>query len=305
MSYPGFPYLTLHQYLSRLHLADCATGTLWLDEQGRARGRYVNATLTSVFQAIRAGDGGRVSGYDAYARSYAGNEDSDQGLTIWRLLDLAASDDESVSLDRLCRLLHTINFFRQGATAGSDLYLNVHSRLLTAVAGDHGRAFRRILDALELPAQPIVLQLPLINASQRWVLAHVAENYRRNGFRIALLARHLAEAGDLLERVRPDAIKLDVRLANDAPAQIRLLEQAYRQHCKIIFTRLEDEQQLQALQTGLDTSRSYFVQGFLFDQPKAGLASNQDDASNESKNVAPRQTAISNWEQRRSNNFSA
>ena len=78
-------YPALQNYLSRLQ-STLATTNLWLDEQGRARGRYFNSTLTSAFQAIRAGDDGRIVAYEAYARSYASD---DQGLNIWKLLEKA------------------------------------------------------------------------------------------------------------------------------------------------------------------------------------------------------------------------
>jgi len=265
-------YPALQNYLSRLQ-STLATTNLWLDEQGRARGRYFNSTLTSAFQAIRAGDDGRIVAYEAYARSYASD---DQGLNIWKLLENAANDDESVELDRLCRLLHTLNFYRQPESANLDLYLSVHSRLLAAVEGNHGMAFRRILDVLELPHPDIVLQLPLITPSQRWVLTHVAENYRRNGFRISLHAASLEQAADLLERIRPASIKVDISLANDEQAQVRLLEQADRGQCHIIFRRIENQKRLQALRLANQTASPYLLQGFLFDLPKAALLSRDE-----------------------------
>jgi EAL domain-containing protein (putative c-di-GMP-specific phosphodiesterase class I) len=192
-------------------------------------------------------------------------------VSISELLEYAASDDESVELDRLCRLLHTVNFFRQSAVADRDLYLSVHSRLLAAVAGNHGMAFRRILDALELPHQNIILQLPLITPSQRWVLTHVAENYRRNGFRIGANAGNLEQASDLLERIRPSSIKIDIGHASDAIARLRLLEQAERQDCKVIFKRIENETQFQTLQKSNNLGSPFYVQGFLFDVAKASM----------------------------------
>lgn len=259
--------LALSHYLSRLQ-SQLARSSLWLDEQGRARGRYFNSTLTSTFQAIRSGDDCQVVAYEAYARSYS---TSDQGLNIWKLLEYAANDDESVELDRLCRLLHVVNFYRQSGSTNLDLYLSVHSRLLAAIEGNHGMAFRRILDVLALPHQHIVLQLPLITPSQRWVLTHVAENYRRNGFRIGVHAGNLEQAHDLLNRVHPDAMKIDISAATNSHAQIQLLEQANRAGCQIIFRRIENEQSFQLLQQANDTASHYLVQGFLFDLPAASL----------------------------------
>lgn len=263
-------YPALQNYFSKLHSAN---STLWMDEQDQAHARYFNATLSSAFQTIRSGADHEVVAYEGYLRSYS---ISDQGLNIWKLLDNAASDDESVELDRLCRLLHTINFFRQAKHEHSlgklDLYLSVHSRLLAAVAGNHGMAFRRILDALELPHQQIVLQLPLITTSQRWVLTHVAENYRRNGFRIGANAGSLEQASDLLDRIRPDSIKIDIAYANDGYIQSSLLRRAERQNCELIFKRIDTEDKLRSLHNAHQTASPYFVQGWLFDMPKTSIS---------------------------------
>ena len=63
------------------------------DADGRAQGRYVNSTLTSSFQAIRALDDGRALAYEGFARSYSS---TDQGLSVWNLLDRTATDLESI-----------------------------------------------------------------------------------------------------------------------------------------------------------------------------------------------------------------
>ena len=257
----------LHNYLSRLR-SSLAKSQLWLDDEGRARGRYFNASLTSAFQPIRCGTNGQLMAYEAYARSY---DAGDQGLNVWRLLEHVANDEESVELDRLCRLLHAINFYRQPESAGLDLYLSVHSRLLAAVEGNHGAAFRRILDTLELPHEAIILQMPLITASQRWVLTHVAESYQRNGFRLGVHAHNLEQAADLLTRLQPAAIKLDISTVPDPDQQLELLTQAQRQGCRVIFRRIERETSWRTLQLNTPPVLPFFVQGFLFDLPKAQL----------------------------------
>ncbi|MEB0139011.1 MULTISPECIES: hypothetical protein [unclassified Undibacterium] len=58
-------------------------------------------------------------------------------MHVWKLLEYVADDAESVELDRLCRVLHTVNFYSQAGSAGHDLYLSVHNRLLAAVQGFH------------------------------------------------------------------------------------------------------------------------------------------------------------------------
>ncbi len=274
------PFPSLQKYLSHLYSSTGTRTHFWLDEEGRACGRYFNTSLTSVFQPVRSSRDLAVVAHDAYARSYS---NKGQGLNVFRLLEQAASNDESVELDRLCRLLHAINYYRQPqADATTDLYLTVHPRLLNAVESNHGSAFRRILDMLDLPQQDIVLQLPKITASQRWLLDYVADNYRRNGFRIGVHANDAVEALDLLQRARPVLIKLDAALDGLDDAQLQahrtLLQQASAHGCKLVYTRLETLAQLQALQAlhaAPEAAAEFFVQGFLLDWPHATLGQEQ------------------------------
>ncbi|QRX81880.1 EAL domain-containing protein [Glaciimonas sp. PAMC28666] len=277
---------------------------VWLDSDGRVQGTYFNTTLTSVFQPIRQiavsredvnsptstdsidiseahKDTHKIVGYEGFAHSYSPN---DNGLYLWKLLDHAASDDESIELDRLCRMLHSINFYRQskeGSEAeqspqNADLYLSVHARLLAAVDSNHGMAFRRILRLLGLPHENIVLQLPTITSTQSWLLNYVLDNYRRNQFRLAVNADTVAQAHGLLERVRPDVLKIDGRgLINDAETQ-RLLEITQKRGIRVIFKRLEklrDFESVQKLaeQSFVLTGARIAGQGFFWDRPQASL----------------------------------
>lgn len=259
----------LEDYLSRLSCNGQTQTRVWADAEGRAQGRYFNSTLTSAFQPIRALHDGAVIGHEGFARSYS---EADPGLCVWKLLDHAASDDESVALDRLCRMLHAMNFFRQPEAGGSDLYLSVHARLMAAVDGNHGAAFGRVLEALELPRERIVLQLPVVTRQQNWLLDYVADNYRRNGFRIAVNAFDAVEALTLIERVRPAVVKIDAReIAHDEPA-LRLLSTCDRIGVRAVFKRVESTQVADALQSiAAQCGKTVHVQGFLHDLPTAAL----------------------------------
>lgn len=264
MSFPA-----LEKYLARLAGGPQTASSVWLDGQGRAQGRYFNATLTSAFQPIRVLGSERITGFEAFARSYS---ESDQGLSLWRLLDHAASDDESVALDRLCRMLHAINFYRQPPAVDRDLFLSVHARLLAAVDGQHGVAFRRVLNALELPQERIVLQLPLVTQNQGWLLNYVADNYRRNGFRLALTAANARQAFDLLDQLRPEVIKVDAREISDEAATLRLLQQSARRGVRLIFKRVETSAiHATLLRLGEQAQQAILAQGFLRDLPTASL----------------------------------
>jgi EAL domain-containing protein (putative c-di-GMP-specific phosphodiesterase class I) len=271
----------LEQYLARLHSvnhsgtqddvrSDCR---VWLDADGRAQGRYFNTTLTSVFQPLRQIDAvagkGAIIGYEGFAHSYSA---SDNGLYLWKLLDHAASDDESIELDRLCRMLHSINFYRQEQAHAGDLYLSVHARLLAAVDSNHGMAFRRILNLLELPHEKIVLQLPTITENQGWLLNYVLDNYRRNHFRLAVNADDVAQAVGLLEKVRPDVIKIDARGVTHDEQTARFLEHCAGRGIQVIFKRLEKARDLEVLQQlARIATLPLHAQGFLWDLPQAAL----------------------------------
>ncbi|HVK95579.1 MAG TPA: EAL domain-containing protein [Noviherbaspirillum sp.] len=265
MSFPA-----LEQYLSRLHAVESTPSRVRLDANGRVQGRYFNTNLTTAFQAIRDLRSQSIAGYEGFARSYTEN---DQGLFVWRLLENAASDEESVELDRLCRMLHALNFFRQPAGAGKDLYLSVHGRLLTAVQGNHGMAFKRVLDALDLPQERIVLQLPVVSERQDWLLSHVAHNYRNNGFRVAINAADAARALALVERIRPEAVKVDVRDATECALSLQLLSVCEALGVRVIFKRIENAQAFfQLREFGQANGVSIAVQGFLWGLPHASLA---------------------------------
>lgn len=264
MSFP-----VLQQYLARL--ADPATpsSSLWLDATGRAHGRFFNCTMTSVFHPIRELDSGAAVACEGLARGISAE---DEGLSLWRLLENAASDDESVELDRLCRMLHAINFFRQPDCEQLDLHVNVHGRLLSAVSSNHGHAFRRILASLELPTARIVLQLPPTTPQQNWLLGYVADNYRRNGFRFAVHAGSVTEGLALLERVRPDVIRYDARDVRDREGLARLLSAADAAGARVLFHHAEGTNALAPLHgiAGLAGVQP-LVQGHALDMPRALL----------------------------------
>ncbi|NYE59714.1 EAL domain-containing protein (putative c-di-GMP-specific phosphodiesterase class I) [Duganella sp. 1224] len=264
MSFP-----ILQKYLARLSDAHGAASSIWLDHEGKAQGRFFNCTMSSAFQPIRDLDSGAVRAYEGLARSVSAQ---DQGLSLWKLLDHAASDDESVALDRLCRMLHAMNFFRQAGAAQADLYLNVHDRLLSAVSSNHGHAFRRILDALELPLARVVLQLPAATPQQGWLLNYVSDNYRRNGFRFAVNLHSARDGLAVLDRLRPDVFKLDVRELQDREGLLALLRRSAAARVAVVFRRLETPQHLAAVrELGAAAGVSLLVQGYVLDEPRSVL----------------------------------
>lgn len=257
-------YAVLENYLARLPNQHASAFPLWTDETGQACARYFDWTLNSVFQPIRSLQSGQLLGFEAFARSYA----HDMGLSVWRLLDGAASDEESVALDRLCRMLHAINFFRQRPDGHARLFLNVHARLLTAVEGNHGLVFRQVLDALELPADRVVLQLPSVPQTLHAVLLHIVQSYRSNGFKITLNAENGAEAMKLMGEIRPDIIKLDSAMTADPTGLFPVLNKALTLGVAVVFKRLETARASKTLRgLGEMNRQRLYAQGCLWDMP--------------------------------------
>lgn len=265
------PFAVLHDYLRRLPDGPNRASSVWRTADGRAQGQFFDLALTSAFQPIYAvgpAAGLAPRGYEGLVRGVA---PGDAGLSVWRSLDQAASDDESIELDRLCRMLHAINYFRQPvALQGADLYLSVHDRLLAAVSSNHGYAFLRILHALDLPVDKIVLQLPAIGAASRWLANYVADNYRRNGFRLAFAATAMPDAIDIINRFQPHAIKLDARAVDDAAQLAQLLVLAREAGVNIIVKKVETSAALVLLERACGvTGTVVHAQGDWLDAPKA------------------------------------
>lgn len=106
--------------------------------EGGVAGDWFGCELTSVFQPVVVPGTGAVEGQEANLRVLGRGERS---LSPWTLFAASASDDRLVELDRLARTVHAVNFVTP-AEADGLLFLNVHGRLLAAVGGDHGAAYR-------------------------------------------------------------------------------------------------------------------------------------------------------------------
>jgi EAL domain-containing protein (putative c-di-GMP-specific phosphodiesterase class I) len=180
---------------------------LRLEPAGLVTGQFYGATVTSAFQPIVCAASGRILAHEALARSYSGEG---EGLSPWRLFSGFADEAQLVRLDRLCRAVHTLNYLLLPRLATPNrLFLNVHERLLHAVADGHGAFFREVLARVELPTSAIVIDIPKLPPSDFDLLAKVANNYRQAGFRVSLGSGSVTEARRIVRTVGPDFVRLD------------------------------------------------------------------------------------------------
>lgn len=92
-----------------------------------------------------------------------------------------------VSLDRLGRTVHMLNYLLLGTEEGN-LFLHVHPRHILTVSRDHGAYFEDIIRACGLPLRRIVISLT-ISAQQSeniQLLIDRLRNYRQRGYAIAI-----------------------------------------------------------------------------------------------------------------------
>lgn len=191
-----------------------------------------------------------------------GDELGFQALTLGadgRPFEHIADDPEFVSLDRLVRTLHAINFF--GSQQHGLLFLRVHERLLKSVKYDHGQHFSSVLISLGLNPSRVAIELPSVAVAHRTFLGYVTKSYQRYGFKVA---GNLPNAGHIMsvsDMARLDFLKIDgAAVLRDAMVK-PLLGYANRLHIPLIFDRVATEAQFDALQQ----FGARFVQGPLFE----------------------------------------
>jgi hypothetical protein len=200
-------------------------------------GDWFGCQLSSVFQPIVPPSADGIFGHEAYLRILGSGE---RALSPWTLFSANADDGRLVALDRLARTVHALNFLSSVEGDGL-LFLNVHGRLLAAVGGDHGAAFRKVLDALGLPPERVVIETPLEASSQPELLGFVLRNYRSNGFQVAINVDSPAQWQSLASRVPAQFVKIDnahLFFADDWRKRLDWLA-GLREGATIIITRLE------------------------------------------------------------------
>ena len=226
-------------------------------EDGGVAGYFFNNQLSSVFQPVFDAIGRRVVGHSAYIRS---KPDRDAVLSPWEVFALASEDTLLVSLDRLCRTLHAINYFRVASGQGS-LFVSVQPRLLESVKDDHGLAFENILNLIGIRTSRVVIEIPSeVNRDSR-LLKHVIGNYRSRGYRVA--ANHSGandESMTELGGLYPDVVRLNASMLLQHDGTDTLLDTVHRLGAAILITGIETRQQvISAVRSGADLLQGRFL----------------------------------------------
>ena len=210
----------LDQLIAAFNAAWPRDRSLQRGPDGRVHAKWFNALLTSVYQPVVQAASGRVIGHEALVRCKG---EGDVSISPWGVFSLAGTPADLVALDRLCRTLHTLNYFRLERYRLS-LFVNVQMSLLTAVQRGFGLDFVERLSHLGLSPGGIVIDLPAEASAERKFLAQAVADYRARGYRVAVSQAQGSQAQGSLEslsglmRLQPDIVRFDQRGLGDGAA---------------------------------------------------------------------------------------
>lgn len=168
-------------------------------------GKFYGSYIATAFQPWRRPADHAVFAWEAYARSYSKNgADQSPGL----LFADAAVDSDLVTLDRLCRTVHALNYCARGDFR-QPLVLNVDTRLLHAVPEKHGEFFGKVLAMLDVAPGHIIIDINTTRVFDLSRLRQIIASYRRNGFAVAVSADSLIHARSVASLLRPNLLVVD------------------------------------------------------------------------------------------------
>lgn len=250
-----------------------ATEHLSLNEQG-ALGRYRGMQLSSVFQPLFAARSLTACAHEALLRVH---DERGQSLSPAAAFAVPETAGEVIRFDRLCRIVHALNFVRQAGPA-AELFLNVSGRhLLSLGGGTHGETFEHLLGMCGLTPERIILEVLEARVDDIGHLNEAVEAYRKRGYRVAIDDFGCEHSNfDRLWRLTPDIVKLDRSLivqgtTNPRARRIlpKIVEIIHDLGAQVVCEGIENaEQHALALDAGAD-----LVQGYYYAMPAPRLVS--------------------------------
>lgn len=236
-----------------------------LREEGLTHAHFGEFKLHSAFQPIYSLSHERVIGYEALIR---GNR-AGQSVTPWEIFSSTSGFEQTVQLDRLCRIIHIRNF-QQHINDNAWLFLNINPKVV--VGGRHfGSFFGELLESTGIPPQRIVVEILENAIKDEELLAETVAYYRNMGCLIALDDFGSGHSNfDRIMRIQPDIVKMDTQMIRQAGSNVvarrimpNLVEMLHEAGCLVLMEGVETEEEaLIALDSNVD-----FVQGFYFARP--------------------------------------
>lgn len=191
-----------------------------------------------------------------------------------KAFDSAHTAQAAIYLDRLCRVVHAMNFVRQ-APGRQHLFLNVSAQHLQSVSHGHGEAFEGLLNLCGLQPEQVVLEILEAGVDNLALLQAAVTNWRERGFQIAIDDFGCQHSNfDRLWQLTPNIVKLDRQLVHQAEHNARaaiilpkLIEMIHDLGAHVVCEGIETATQHRiCVDAGAD-----LLQGYLYARPAAHL----------------------------------
>lgn len=236
------------------------------------RGLFEGMRLSSHFQTVFSLAHGRAVGFEALLRAVGRDGKPVSPLDAF---SIAERFDRTVLLDRLARAIHARNFVVQPSNP-SWLFVNIHPHVIVNGPILYGPFFGDLLKSCGIPPYRVVIEVLESALLQDAPLADSLSYYRGLGCLIAIDDFGAGHSNlDRIWRLKPDIVKLDRSLVNQAsadrtarhmlPQVVAMLHEA---GSLVVMEGVETESQAMI---AMDAEAD-FVQGFFFVSPAPELA---------------------------------
>lgn len=251
--------------------SNAQTPALW-QEAGMTVARFKGLELRSHFQPLFYANNLALYAHEALLRPRLPLDTHFQAPN--QAFELAASAQEAIYLDRLCRVLHAMNFVGQRCTEPY-LFLNVSAQHLQSVTGNHGQTFEALLTLCGLRPQQVVLEILEARVEGLEHLQNAVQGWRQRGFQIAIDDFGCQHSNfDRLWRLTPDIVKLDRQLVHHAEHNPRaaiilpkLIDMIHDLGARVVCEGIETPiQHRLCVDAGADV-----LQGYFYARPAAQL----------------------------------
>jgi len=235
-------------------------------------GHFAGLELHSHFQPLFHAKQGSTFAYEALLRPRKPGHTGFQSPL--EAFESATTAQSAMYLDRLCRVVHALNFVRQ-QPGEQFLFLNVSAQHLQSVSHNHGAAFEGLLQLCGLRPQQVVLEILEAHVDNLALLQTAVQGWRERGFQIAMDDFGCQHSNfDRLWQITPDIVKLDRQLVHQAAHNPRaatilpkLIEMIHDLGARVVCEGVETHLQHQlCVDAGTD-----FLQGYFYAPPQAQL----------------------------------
>lgn len=152
-------------------------------DKGQVVGRFFKFELRSYFEPVYASDTEQLLGHHAHLQASGPHQPN---IGSQRLFALARDSSALVTLDRMVRTLHLLNYLALDNSQALTLFLSVDTALLGAVKEKHGQFFEHLSRQLGGDIRKIVISLGSDALADVAQLRTAIGNYRQHNFGTAI-----------------------------------------------------------------------------------------------------------------------